>query len=164
MSRIIASVSTVLLVVATCILMVLAAVLIGYACWAVLASFSGSKDPTHAVVQAVSLIIIAFAVIALSKFIAEEEIERKRELASAGEARRSLTKFISIIIIALSLEALVMVFEANRGDVTAAVYPIALFAVVVLALVGLGAYQRLSSEVEAGSPADEVRENKRRKT
>ena len=53
---------------------------------------------------------------------------------SPREARRSLTKFITIIVVAFSLEALVMVFEANRTNAQHAIYPTALFAVVVTVL------------------------------
>ena len=95
----------------------------------------------------VGLIIIGFAIIETSKFIAEEEILRDKELRSAVESRRSLTKFITIIIIAASLEALVMVFETSRTDVTRSIYPAALFAAVMLALVSLGAFQWLSSRI-----------------
>lgn len=162
--RILAAVSYGLLLVATILLIVLAAVLIGYACWKVGVTVAEAADPTHAVVEAISLIIIAFAVTALSKYIAEEEIEGKRELGSAREARRSLTKFITIIIVAFSLEALVMVFEASRGDTATAVYPIALFAVAILALVCLGAYQWLSNEVERDLPNEAAQEKQRRKS
>ena len=52
--------------------------------------------------------------------------------------RRSLTKFITIVVIAASLEALVMVFETSRTDVTRAIYPAALFAAAMVALLALG--------------------------
>jgi len=154
-------VSAGLLLVAAVALMVLAALLIGYAGWTVARPLWAGENLMHAVVEAVSVIIIAFAVIALSKFIVEEEIERERELASAREARRSLTKMVTIIIIALNLEALVMVFEANRGDVTTAIYPTVLFAVAIFGLVGLGAYQWLSNVVEREN-VGEAGEEKRR--
>lgn len=159
--RILRGISTGLLLVAAVALLVLAALLIGYAAWTVARPVWTGGNLTSAVVEGVSVIIIAFAVMALSKFIVEEEIERERELASAREARRSLTKMLTIIIIAMNLEALVMAFEANRGDVSSTIYPAALFAVAVLALVGLGVYQWLSNEVEQEN-ADEPREEKRR--
>ena len=97
--------------------------------------------------DSVGLIIIGFAIIETSKFIAEEEILRDKELRSAVESRRSLTKFITIIVIAASLEALVMIFETSRTDVTRSIYPAALFVAVMLALVSLGAFQWLSSRI-----------------
>ena len=154
-------ISDALLMLAAIALMVLAAILIGHAGWAVAQPLWSGEDLTHAVVEAVSYIIIAFAVIALSKFIVEEEIQRERELASAREARRSLTKMVTIVVIALNLEALVMVFEANRGDVATVIYPTGLLAVAVLALVGLGLYQWLSNLVEQDN-VDELQEEKRR--
>ena len=63
------------------------------------------------------------------------------------EARRSLTKFITIIVIAASLEALVMVFETSRTDVTKSIYPAALFAAAMFALVRSGLFQWLSSRI-----------------
>ena len=91
--------------------------------------------------------IIGFAIIETSKFIAEEQIMRDQELRSAVESRRSLTKFITIIVIAASLEALVMIFETSRTDVTKSIYPAALFVAAMLALVALGVFQWLSSRI-----------------
>ena len=71
------------------------------------------------VLDSAGLVIIGFAIIETSRFIAEEELLRQKELRSAVEARRSLTKFITIIVIAASLEALVMIFEASRTDSSA---------------------------------------------
>ena len=97
--------------------------------------------------DSVGLVIIGFAIIETSKFIAEEEILRRKELRSAVESRRSLTKFITIIVIAASLEALVMIFETSRTDVTESIYPAALFAAAMFALIALGAFQWLSSRI-----------------
>ncbi|MFT3975410.1 MAG: hypothetical protein QM699_18835 [Amaricoccus sp.] len=72
---------------------------------------------------------------------------REKELRSAVESRRSLTKFITIIVIAASLEALVMVFETSRTDVTKSVYPALLFAGSMFALIALGVFQWLSSRI-----------------
>ncbi len=99
------------------------------------------------VLDSVGLVIIGFAIIETSKFIAEEELLRQKELRSAVESRRSLTKFITIIVIAASLEALVMIFETSRTDVTKAIYPAALFATAMFALIALGLFQWLSSRI-----------------
>jgi hypothetical protein len=95
--------------------------------------------------ESIGLVVIALAVFDLAKFLVEEEILRDRELRSAREARQTLTKFFTIVIIALSLEALVLVFEAKTDGVALILYPTALMAVGVLALVGLGLFHRLST-------------------
>ena len=62
---------------------------------------------------------------------------RERELRSPAEALRSLTKFMTIIIIALSLEAVVGIFEAGREkQFEQLVYPTLVMAAAVSALVG----------------------------
>jgi hypothetical protein len=99
------------------------------------------------VLNAAGLVVIGFAIVETAKFFVEEEIERARELRSAGEARRSLTKFMTILVIAASLEALVMIFEASRTDKSETVYPALLFAVSAFALIALGCYQWLSSRI-----------------
>ena len=60
---------------------------------------------------------IAIAVFEVGKFMVEEELIRERQLRSVLEARRSLTKFVTIVIITLSLEGLVLVFETKLEHV-----------------------------------------------
>lgn len=116
-------------------------------------------DTTAAVLDTVGLLIVGFAIMETAKFVAEEEIIRKRELRSAHESRRSLTKFITIVVIAASLEALVMVFRANHGSPSEALYPALLLISATLALVGLGLYQWLSSRIDRRGEVSEKRDD-----
>jgi len=66
---------------------------------------------------------------------------------------------MTIIIIALSLEAVVGIFEAGREKQFAQlVYPTLVMAAAILALVGLGAFQYLSrrSQREAAAGSDDA--------
>lgn len=110
-------------------------------------------DFVEATLDSVGLLVIGFAVVETAKFIAEEELLRKRELRAAAESRRSLTKFVTIIVIAASLEALVMVFKTSRAGYDP-VFPALLFLAAMLALVALGLYQWLSSRIQS-DPAQE---------
>lgn len=140
-------------VVATTMLMLIAIFLLGSAAWSIVTTLF-TDGRVEALLDSVGLMIIGFAVVETAKFIAEEEIIRKRELRSAMESRRSLTKFVTIIVIAASLEALVMVFRTSQDNVALTIYPAALFAAATLALVALGAYQWLSSRIEPASPRE----------
>jgi uncharacterized membrane protein len=104
--------------------------------------------PVAAMLDAVSLVIIALAVFDVEKFLVEEEISRDKEMRSAREARQTLTKFMTIVIIVLSLEGIVYVFEAGKENITNLVYPVLLLAVVLLMVVSLGAYHRLTRSEE----------------
>ena len=92
--------------------------------------------------------MISLAVFDVAKYFIEEEVIRGREMRLTSEARRSLTKFISTISIAVFIEALVMVFRVSKEDVEKMLYPTALLLTAILIVVGLGLYQRLSAEVE----------------
>jgi hypothetical protein len=140
---------------ATGFLMLLALILLGTALWEVVQAFRHGE--VLGVLESAGLVIVGFAIVETAKFIAEEEILRRKELRSAVEARRSLTKFITIIVIAASLEALVMVFETSRTDVTKTIYPAALFVAAMFALIALGLFQWLSSRIAV--PPEEADEH-----
>src|SRR5690242_13725639 len=106
------------------------------------------KDAGTTVLAAIGYVVIAMAVFDLAKYFIEEEVIRGRELRHASEARRSLTKFVSTISIAVFIEGLVITFQASREDLPMMVYPTALLLTAILIVVGLGVFQRLSAEVE----------------
>jgi putative Mn2+ efflux pump MntP len=137
-------------VVATVALMMLSILLLGWAVWEVIAALP-SFAFVDVALNSISLLIIGFAVVETAKFIAEEEVFRQRELRSALESRRSLTKFVTIVVIAVSLEALVMIFKASQTNIPNAVYAAFVFIAATFALISLGAYQWLSSRIETGS-------------
>lgn len=106
------------------------------------------QSAADAILDILGYVIVAIAVFDVAKYLFEDEVRRGAEKRSAAEARRSLTKFLSTIIIALFLEALVLVFKTAREDVGMMGYPVALLAASILVLVGLGVFQRMSATVE----------------
>jgi putative Mn2+ efflux pump MntP len=96
----------------------------------------------------IGYVVVSIAVFDVAKYLVEEEVVRGRELRVASEARRSLTRFISTIAIAVFLEALVVVFQVAQEDVTKLFYPTFLLIAAILLVLGLGVYQRLSVAVE----------------
>ena len=150
MHRFYSTAALIYFVTATSTLMLLAMGLFASAVLEVVWHF-GDQDLAISLLDAIGLIIIGFAVIETAKFIAEEEVFRQRELRSPMESRRSLTKFVTIIVIAASLEALVMVFKTTRTSIPEVIYPALLLVASMLALTSLGAYQWLSSRIEPAS-------------
>lgn len=98
--------------------------------------------------ESIGYVVIAVAVFDVAKYFVEEEVIRGREMRLPSEARRSLTKFVSTIAIAVFIEALVMVFRQGSQDVALILYPAAILVTAVLIILGLGLYQRLSAGVE----------------
>jgi putative Mn2+ efflux pump MntP len=131
------------------VLMVMAVVLVVYGVFDLVTALRGPwREAGDALLTAIGYQVIAMAVFDVAKYFMEEEVIRGRELRIASEARRSLTKFISTIAIAVFIEALVIVFQVSKQDVTKMLFPTALLVVAILIVVGLGVYQRLSIEVE----------------
>lgn len=139
--------------VATLLLIVTAIALLANAVWQVATSI-GTGDLVNVGLDSIGLMIIGFAVVETAKFIAEEELLRDRELRSSLESRRSITKFTTIIVIAMSLEALVMTFKASQESIRDAIYPAMLFVAAMFALIALGIYQFLSSRIEPTTPEE----------
>jgi hypothetical protein len=96
----------------------------------------------------IGYVVVAIAVYDVAKYLIEEEVVRGRELRVTSEARRSLTRFISTIAIAVFLEALVTIFRVAQENVTNLFYPTFLLIAAILLVLGLGVYQRLSISVE----------------
>jgi hypothetical protein len=105
-------------------------------------------DAGNTLLIGIGYVVIAMAVFDVAKYFVEEEVIRGREMRSPAEARRSLTKFISTISIAVFIEGVVIAFHASKQDVSLMIYPIALLFTAIITVVGLGAYQRLSLAVE----------------
>lgn len=135
--------------IASTVLMLLAGALIIYAGYQVGHAFwIPESEVGAALLDAVGYTVIAIAVFDVGKYLLEEEAIRGREMRKAGEARRSMTKFMSTIAIAVFLESLVAVFAASKSNVSDMIYPTLLLVSGVFLVVGLGIYQWLSVSVE----------------
>ncbi len=115
-----------------------------------------------AVLEALGYMILALAVFDVGKYLYDEEITRGREMRQAAETRRSLTRFITIVIVALLMDSLVNVSKAASLGQAQLLYPAALVLAGVALLIGLGVFMRLSATTEekvgAADEADVARE------
>lgn len=146
--RALAWVASLVYIVVTAVLTVIALTLIAYGVWHAVSAVAVGGDVVAGLLDSIGLIVISLAVLDVSKYLMEEEVLRDRELRSAMEARQTLTKFMVIICIAVSLEAVVYISRAGSENIRSLVYPAILLLSAVAVMVGLGAYQKLSGEVE----------------
>jgi predicted lysophospholipase L1 biosynthesis ABC-type transport system permease subunit len=136
--------------IASAVLMLIALALSFYSASLIVSALAaewGEAGP--ALLGAIGYVVIAVAVFDVAKYFVEEEVIRGREMRLASEARRSLTKFMSTIVIAVFIEALVMVFREGSRDITMVLYPSVILFMGILTVLGLGLYQRLSADVES---------------
>jgi hypothetical protein len=135
--------------VAAFALVAISLAMIGAAGLDVLRSMDEGLELKRSLLDGIGLVVVALAVFDVAKYLMEEEVLRDRELRSAAEARETLTKFIVIIVIALTLEALVFVLGAASEHLSLLVYPAVLFAVAAVMMIALAVYLRLSGQLEA---------------
>jgi len=139
-------------------LMAAAVLLLGVAVWRTTTGYWTGENALETMLDGIGLIIIAVAVADVGKFLFEEEVVADRELRRPAEARGSLTKFMTIMIVALSLESLVLIAKTSRDTMGNIIYPGLLVFLAVTALVGLGLFQKLSQNATAAVPPDRTDE------
>jgi hypothetical protein len=64
-----------------------------------------------AVLESVALLTVALAALELSQTILEEEVQREAHMSAPTRVRRFLSRFMVVLVVALSIEALVAVFR-----------------------------------------------------
>lgn len=134
---------------ASALLILLASFLILSGGIGLVAAFVASlSEGREEILQAISYVVISIAVFDVAKYFIEEEVLRPKGKQSIAEARVSLTKFMTTVIIAVFIEGLVGVFERSGKAPADILYPAALLVVATGMVVALGGYQKLSIGAE----------------
>ena len=144
--------------IAALILILIALVTMGWSVYEIFTHiFSENKDEfIPLILQSVGAIIIAAAIIDVAQYMIEEEVFQDKELRDPEEARKTITKIMVIISIAVSIEGLVYIFKAGTEDLRLLLYPAALIFVSSVSIVALGIYQKLSISIEGRSESNIV--------
>jgi len=122
--------------------------IIGGAVFSIIRDAMGEDFTIFNLLDEVGLIVFSIAVIDVAKYLMIEEVFKGNEKRHPKEAVGALTKFVLIIVTALSLEGLVLTIETAKTDVSKIYYPVALFITAIIFLVGLGVYRYLSGKAE----------------
>lgn len=120
----------------------------GSAIWNIFKDVGSEQFSVYKLLDEVGLIVFSIAVIDVCKYLMVEEVLKRSENRQPYEERQALSKFIVIIVTALSLKGLVLTIEAAKIDIRTMIYPVSLFVTGTLLLVGLGVYQRLNISSE----------------
>lgn len=145
---------------ASLVLMAFAAALVATGPVSLVVALMTGKPFVTAMVNALGYLILSLAVFDVARYVYDEEVTRGREMRKAAETRRSITKFVTVIIIAVLMDALVALSKAGQADLDQLVYPVVLIGGGVALLLSLALFQRLSASVEekvgASDDADEA--------
>lgn len=135
--------------VLTCaILFAIAIWIVGASVVSIVSEISAGELVVYHLLDEVALIVFAFAVIDVSKYLLLEEVLRGPGDRRPKQTRQALKKLVLIIFTALSLEGLVLTIEMAKTNIEMMIYSSFLIFVATLFLVGLGVYLWLSSKAE----------------
>lgn len=92
---------------------------------------------------------LALAIFDLGKTTLEEEVLMHKDIFRHSSTRRTITRFIAAILIAVSIESLLLMFKSVLGDGAQLWRAVAMMGAAVGLLVGLGVYVYLGARAEA---------------
>lgn len=91
---------------------------------------------------------LALAIFDLGKTTLEEEVLMQKDIFRHSSTRRTITRFIAAILIAVSIESLLLMFKSALGSPEYLGHAVAMMAAAVGLLVGLGVYVYLGAKAE----------------
>ena len=92
------------------------------------------------------LLTLSLAIVDLVKAIFEEEVLGKEKQHGAGDTHQTMVRFLGSIIIALSIEALMLVFKFALNDPSQLIFAVYLIVGVTALIIGLSYYLKVSHD------------------
>lgn len=105
-----------------------------------------SSIDINEIFKATILLTLSLAIFDLVKAIFEEEVLGKEKKRGAGDTHQTMVRFLGSIIIALSIEALMLVFKFALTDPGQLQYAVYLITGVAILLISLSLYMKFSRE------------------
>ncbi len=112
----------------------------------------GAAVRIDGLLNCIALLTIAVAALELGQTIVEEEIQRASHMSSPSRVRRFLSRFLVVLVVALSIEALVAVFRFSRDDPSHLPYAAAIGMMAAALLAAWGIFIRLNLGAEELEP------------
>jgi ABC-type branched-subunit amino acid transport system permease subunit len=110
------------------------------------------RNRLNSVLEAIALLTIAVAALELGQTVIEEEIQREEHLSAPTRVRRFLSRFLIVVVVALSIETLVGVFRFLHDDPSKLPHAAAVGLAAAALLVAWGAFVRLNRSAEELEP------------
>jgi hypothetical protein len=120
------------------------------------------NERLHTVLDSIAVLTVAVAALELGQTILEEEVQREAQMSVPTRVRRFLSRFMIVLVVSLSIEALVAVFQFNRAHPEHLPYAalIGLMAAALLAAWGVFIWlNRSAEELEPHAMAQVQRED-----
>ncbi len=102
--------------------------------------------------ETIGLLTIAVAALELGQTILEEEVHRQSHMSAPTRVRRFLSRFMVVVVVSLSIETLVAVFQLTDEDPSRLPHAAFIGFAAAALLVGWAAFVRLNTEAEKLEP------------
>jgi len=106
------------------------------------------KDVSLQSFSVIIFLTLALAIFDLGKTTLEEEVLMHKDIFRHSSTRRTITRFMAAILIAVSIEALLLLFKAALGDTEKLLPAVFMMIAAVGLLIGLGLYVFLGAKAE----------------
>ena len=129
-------------------------VLAGVQLWQGIQPFEsvGLTRRLNAVLESIAVLTVAVAALELGQTILEEEVHRQAQMSAPTRVRRFLSRFMVVLVVALSIETLVLVFRLSQDAPEMLPYAASVGAAAALLLIAWGVFIRLNRSAEELEP------------
>lgn len=110
------------------------------------------RERFNSILESIGLLTISVAALELGQTILEEEVQREAQIGTPTRVRRFLSRFMIVIVVSFSIEALIAVFQFVHDD-PAQLLPASMIAIAAaLLLTAWGVFVKLNRSVEELEP------------
>jgi putative Mn2+ efflux pump MntP len=122
--------------------------------WDGLFPFSGLSlaQRLNDVLESIALLTVAVAALELGQTIIEEEVQREAQMSTPTRVRRFLSRFMIVLVVSLSIEALVVVFRVSQEAPEQLPYAASIGLMAAALLTAWGVFVRLNRSAEELEP------------
>jgi hypothetical protein len=106
----------------------------------------------NAVLESIAVLTVAVAALELGQTILEEEVHRQAQMSAPTRVRRFLSRFMVVLVVALSIETVVVTFRLSQESPELLPYAAAIGATAALLLAAWGVFVWLNRAAEQLEP------------
>jgi hypothetical protein len=111
-----------------------------------------TRERFNSVLESIGLLTIAVASLELGQTILEEEVRREAHVSAPTRVRRFLSRFMIVVVVSLSIESLVTVFQLAHDDPSRLSQAAAISIAAAALLAAWGVFIRLNRSAEELEP------------
>jgi hypothetical protein len=113
---------------------------------------AGLLERLNDVLESIAVLTVAVAALELGQTILEEEVHRTAQMSAPTRVRRFLSRFMVVLVVALSIETVVLVFRLSQDAPSQLPYAASVGAAAALMLVAWGLFIRFNRSAEELEP------------